>query len=728
MKIKDGGEGLKVERSMWTLKSIGVVVGVSAALAAAGMETLTLDLPAGGVPGSRAFVDVPIGADMLKGGAVGFDLTVTEPLVVSSYVCYFRSGKGWYRTNFEPTDDDVEPNRRYHVKLTTAEVVDVEGEPSGWGQVDLVRFAAYRGTSQASRVTIEALSGETVKREVLFIRGNLGEKDSDSAYVAGMRKAFEALGVSSLAVVEDDVRPETCVGVKLVVLAYEPRLRDATVAEIERFVARGGKLFAAYNVPTAVAKLLAVRPEGCVRLTDGARFAGFAAGKDALTGQPPFAVQNSWMCQRVVPLESAQVAAWWKTAEGRVTDIPGLVVSPNGAYLSHVWLGTNQPDQLAFFAAAVDRLLPGTRAQFEENLKKLERQREAERREIAAMPGKPGERRFIWCHSAWGLGGTNDWDSSCRFVKDQGFTDLIVNLAWGGSAFYPSKVLPRAKEMSSRGDALEACKAACRKHGLKMHVWKVCWNQGSHSPKSFADEQVAAKRVTVRADGSLGEKWNCPSDPRNRELEIAAMTELALDKGVDGIHFDYIRYNDRQVCFCAGCRNRFEARLGRKVANWPQDVRTDPKLAEAWREFRCANITAVVRSVSEKVRKAKAKVEISAAVFPNFEGTADTVGQDWLGWCREGWLDFVCPMDYIRKPRAFAVRVAAQRDALKGLRTKLYPGLAIECSHFHRVGAIVPAREIMSVREAGLDGFVVFHLGEYAKSVLPELRQGPLKE
>jgi len=708
------------------MKTVLVLLFSVGALASFGIETVTLDLPAGGSPGTRAYQDLPVTPELVRGGAVGFDICVSEPLAVSSYVCYFRSGNGWYKASFVPVDGDVDPNRTYRVTLTTADILATEGEPAGWSKVDRVRFAAYRGSTRASKVVISALSGETVRRDVLFVRGSTAKDDSDAPYVNNMRKAFEKLGVASSAVVDADVDEATLEGVKLVVLAHTPRLSSPTLAALERFVARGGRLFAAYGVPARVARLLQVELPRCVRPTGADRLAGFAAGDEPLPDQPPFAPQASWMCQQARPTGEARVAAWWRTTDGRVTDLPALVVSPYGAYLSHVWLGADSPEQLRFFAAVADRLLPGTRERFAATLERYAREQEAQRAEVAAMPGKANERRFIWCHSAWGLGGSDDWDSSCRFVKANGFTDLIVNLAWGGCAFYPSKVLPRS-ESGPRGDALETCKTACRRHGLKMHVWKVCWNQGGHSPKAFADAQTAAKRVCVRRDGLVQGKWNCPSDPHNRDLEIAAMTELALEKGVDGIHFDYIRYDGPSVCFCAGCRNRFEAKLGRKVAQWPADLSSDASLAAAWKAFRRDNISAVVKAVSEKVRAAGSPVEISAAVFPNFETTADTIGQDWLAWCRAGWLDFVCPMDYIPQPRLFAERVRQQRDALKDCKTRLYPGLAIDCSHFQNIGIVVPAREIVSIRELGLDGFTLFHLGERAKTVLPELRAGPLR-
>ena len=54
-------------------------------------------------------------------------------------------------------------------------------------------------------------------------------------------------------------------------------------------------------------------------------------------------------------------------------------------------------------------------------------------------------------------------------------------------------------------------------------------------------------------DGKTSPCWLCPNHPANRKLEMDAMLELALEKDVDGIHYDYFRYADfsSKWCFCA---------------------------------------------------------------------------------------------------------------------------------------------------------------------------------
>ena len=185
----------------------------------------------------------------------------------------------------------------------------------------------------------------------------------------------------------------------------------------------------------------------------------------------------------------------------------------------------------------------------------------------------PGEFRAFWCHSAFGVQGIT-WDEAIQRLADNGFTAILPNMLWGGAAFYASKVLPVAPQVASRGDQIAQCLAACRKHGIQIHVWKVNWNLGQAAPKEFVDKLRSEGRLQASSSGKE-ERWLCPSHPENQALEIASMVEVARDYDVDGIHFDYIRYPDGDHCFCAGCKERFQRSTGLKVQSWPKDVLAD---------------------------------------------------------------------------------------------------------------------------------------------------------
>ncbi len=340
-----------------------------------------------------------------------------------------------------------------------------------------------------------------------------------------------------------------------------------------------------------------------------------------------------------------------------------------------------------------------------------------------AQKSLPGEFRAFWCHSALGVPGMS-WDEAVHRLADNGFTAIFPNMLSGGAAFYPSKVLPVAKAVAEQGDQIRQCLAACRKYGIQIHVWKVNWNLGFAAPKEFVDQMRAEGRLQMRVAKSEGkeETWLCPSHPKNQKLEIDAMLELVRDYDLDGIHFDYIRYPGSDYCFCDGCRQRFEKACGTTLKNWPGDVQKTGPLYQSWMDWRWSNITTVVKAVSEQARALKPNIKISAAVFRNWNVDRDIVGQDWKLWCDQGYLDFVCPMDYTPSKTIYE-NMVSQQVKLAG-RIPCYPGLGVSSSS-SRFGADRAIEEIEITRRYKTGGFIIFNYGvKESTQLLPMLNLG----
>jgi hypothetical protein len=70
-------------------------------------------------------------------------------------------------------------------------------------------------------------------------------------------------------------------------------------------------------------------------------------------------------------------------------------------------------------------------------------------------------------------------------------------------------------------------------------------------------------------------------------------------------------------------------------------------------------------------------VQVSAAVFRNWPMDRDSIGQDWGMWCEQGWLDFVCPMDYVDSNASFRNIVSLQKAF--AAKVPLYPGIGLSC-------------------------------------------------
>ena len=695
-----------------------------------GPGALALDVNFRDLP-QRVTWDIPLPLDLKAARGVQFDFCCTDLSQFRMFSFYFRSGDGWYHGTFAPEEENE------WTRMTVAKSdCRTEGRPAGWEKVDAVRISGWRaGTGRATCAfaNLGALGGDP---EVLVVyAASLEAKDAavarDSMTFGGRVVAtLTALGVEGALVADTELTPDLLRRARAVVLPYNPEFPADRLPALKAYVARGGRFLACYRVPDALAPVLGVKPQGVIRPTDngGRAIGGFLRVGKGLAGQPAYAPQASWMTATVAKSPGVEVVAEWASGDRRSLGRPALVRTRTGLFMGHVWLGGAAGEPLALMRAIVRDLAPALEPKMSARLAAAAAEQAAQREWLKARPSRKGEHRAFWCHDARGLGGGRDWDASVKFLKDNGFNAVLPNLAWAGTAFYASSVLPVDASVAMRGDALGQCLAACRKYGVKCHVWKVCWNMGQYATPAFEKRMVAANRVQVNARGERKTRWLCPSHPANQRLEIEAMVELAK-KGVDGIHFDYIRYPDGGHCFCDGCRRRFEKRLGRRVADWPSALRDEnppADLKEAWKDFRCANISAVVKGVAERVHRECPGVQVSAATFRNASSDPYEVGQDWRAWCRAGWLDFICNMDYEDSAAMFRSQVTLQKDAVG--KTKLYPGIGLSCFKADGREAVKLARQIEIVRELGLDGFTVFNLDRVAERVLPEMRTGVTRE
>ena len=279
---------------------------------------------------------------------------------------------------------------------------------------------------------------------------------------------------------------------------------------------------------------------------------------------------------------------------------------------------------------------------------------------------------------------------------------------------------------------LGAARTACRKYGIKLHVWLVCWPMSRSLAPAYIAELDAQGRLQYDAAGKRvktnNTAWLCPSSPENRELLVRLMLEFA-ERGADGVHFDYIRYPGENACYCRKCRERFEAMQGRPCAAWPKDVRGGGVCREAWQRFRRENVSALVRRVREELRKRFPAVEVSAAVFRDPVGDRESVAQDWGGWLKAGLVDFVCPMDYTWSLPGFTDLLRLQKDCVGTAR--VYPGIGLTSSaRFPRDGgdALRFSEQVLAVRQEGFPGFTCFNFDSRCVRAMEVAREGVLKE
>ncbi len=340
---------------------------------------------------------------------------------------------------------------------------------------------------------------------------------------------------------------------------------------------------------------------------------------------------------------------------------------------------------------------------------------------VRAQKPKPGELRGAWCHS--GTGPPMGWTKTIEALADNGFNAIFPNLLWSGIAYYPSKVVPVAPEVASRGDQLKEILAAAKRRGVAVHVWKVSWQFGWMTDPKVAVPFRFAGRLQVDQNGKQG-GWLCPSNPKNRKYELDAIRELVRNYDIDGFHLDYIRFNGNEWCFCPSCRKAFQKSVRRKLKDWPAPVVEGGKYEQRYLEFRRDLITSFVRETRKAIKKIKPEMKLSAAVFPLPHSARKNVLQDWVRWVHEGLLDFVCPMIYTENLSEMRSRAKAGLDAVAG-KVPLYVGMYATYAPDQRQEPDMAVAQIVAARELGASGFVLFEIQDHVLTdLLPVLRLG----
>jgi uncharacterized lipoprotein YddW (UPF0748 family) len=258
--------------------------------------------------------------------------------------------------------------------------------------------------------------------------------------------------------------------------------------------------------------------------------------------------------------------------------------------------------------------------------------------------------------------------------------------------------------MRTLGDQAAAAVKSAHAAGLKLHLWKVCWNVESATP---AETAKLEKQGRLQKD-YLGKtvEWLCPSDSENQRWEKDMIREALKKYEFDGVHLDYIRYRDASVCFCGTCRKAFERKLGRAVANWPADAR-EGGLGREYSQWRVKQIGDFVRDIDTLASKILPQAEMSAAVFGKYPSCVPSVAQDWAEWVREGWLDYVCPMNYTADLAKFTGYVDSQ-VALVGAG-KVMPGIGVTARE-SRLNAFQVVDQVRLTQDRKTAGIVFFDL------------------
>ncbi|MGC1528361.1 MAG: family 10 glycosylhydrolase, partial [Phormidesmis sp.] len=128
------------------------------------------------------------------------------------------------------------------------------------------------------------------------------------------------------------------------------------------------------------------------------------------------------------------------------------------------------------------------------------------------------------------------------------------------------------------------------------------------------------------------------------------------------------------------------------------------RLWNQWTDFRAEQISSFVAEASERLRRRRGDLTISAAVFAD-----DTfyrhhaIQQDWEGWAEQGLVDWIVLMSYARSTSEFSDLVRPWVLESSFRNTRVIPGIRLL-----NLPAAEAASQIELLRQMPVSGYALF--------------------
>ena len=251
-----------------------------------------------------------------------------------------------------------------------------------------------------------------------------------------------------------------------------------------------------------------------------------------------------------------------------------------------------------------------------------------------------------------------------KACSEFGFNRIYLGVNHAGIARYNSNILISdhvfGKPYNEYKDYLECFIEEAHKLNIEVIAWIV-----TLLVKSSISSQLAScykeEWLTIDYNGN-----KCTFlDSTNSEVHnflISQISEIANNYNVDGIEYDYIRYDASNILsypsniidygYTTNSINLFKQKYGYSSSEDIKKILQDEKARINWVEFKKQKLTDLLYSLKQKLKMIKPNLILSAAVFYDPSYINRTM-QDYPRWINEKLIDYVEPMIYQKDTNYF---------------------------------------------------------------------------
>ena len=294
-------------------------------------------------------------------------------------------------------------------------------------------------------------------------------------------------------------------------------------------------------------------------------------------------------------------------------------------------------------------------------------------------------------------------DELVNFASEKNINDLFVQVRGRGDALYSSQVIPRSQLLPSNDfDPLSYLLQKIKGKEIKVHAWVnvyLFWSSKrmptdkKHLIYTNKDWIDTTEEWPVDIDKQLNNiKKNegeglflAPNHPKVNNYLVSVFKEILLNYEIDGLHLDYVRYQDVDFGRNPYAIAKFKQDVGRDPNPWFLEMERSNVASQRliwnlkqWNNAKRKSITNLVKELRGLINDIDPDILLSAAVKPNLYVARERFLQEWDVWLAAGYVDWVVPMNYSPKMSDFSQNISVINNTFpKKYRDKIIMGIAL---------------------------------------------------
>ena len=284
--------------------------------------------------------------------------------------------------------------------------------------------------------------------------------------------------------------------------------------------------------------------------------------------------------------------------------------------------------------------------------------------------------------------------------------DVFVQIRSRGDALYKSDIVKMNSNVQDNFDPLSYVILLGNLLDIKIHAWintYLIWSANSPpkdsthiyylNPEWFESDYFGKSDIDIKLENIQTPSWEglflSPNNPEVNLYLLGLVKEIFQNyPKLNGIHFDYIRFQDDFYGFNEKGINNFKNEYNFN----PKDIFRDLfNQRYGWSEsqidsirnirinYNCNNITSLISSVKSYRDSINSDIIISAAVKSNLVDAKKRWFQDWGKWIDEDIIDFVIPMNYSNDNNDFLnkINIISENISLLDYQEKIIMGISL---------------------------------------------------